>query len=103
MLVSIFLLTKILPVSDVEKFLSNLPKTAMKEIDVLPECYAINKKIVDLHFSKNAIIAIIKRKDKYITPNGSTIIEANDKLVVLSDNPEGLDQVNECLFSGDAA
>ena len=90
---------RVKPVSDVEKFISDYPKTAMKEIEVTPGCYAVNKKIVELHFPKNTIIAIIKRNGKFITPGGSTIIEANDKLVVLADNPAGLDQVRECLVA----
>ena len=87
-------------VTDVEKFMTTeYPKTAMKEIEVAPGCYAVNKKIVDLHFPKNTIIAIIKRNGKFLTPGGSTVIKANDKLVVLADNTEGLEQVRECLVS----
>lgn len=80
-----------------EKFLEEIPKAVMKEIVITPQCFAVNKKIVDLSFPKNAIIAMIKRADVYITPNGSTVIESGDTLVVLSDNMEGLDQVQECL------
>jgi potassium/hydrogen antiporter len=88
---------KVKPVSETERLLSELPKTIMKEIDVTETCYATGRKIVDLKFPKNAIIAMIKRNNKFITPNGSTIIEANDKLVILSDTPEGLNKVNDCL------
>jgi len=80
-----------------EKFLAEIPKAVMKEIVITPKCFAVNKKIVELSFPKNAIIAMIKRQDVYITPNGSTIIEAGDTLVVLSDNEEGLNEVQECL------
>jgi len=85
------------PISEIDKFISEIPKAAMKEIEVFTDCYAVNKRIVDLSFPKNAIIAMIKRNGKYITPNGSTIIEANDILLVLSDNEEGFEKVNECL------
>ncbi len=40
---------------------------------------------------------MITRDDKFITPNGSTIIEANDTLVVLSESQAGIDSVNLCL------
>jgi cell volume regulation protein A len=69
----------------------------MKEITVLPECNVVNKKIVDIGFPKEAIIAMIKRNDKYLTPSGSTVMEANDILLILSDSPEGIDKVNDCL------
>lgn len=85
------------PVTETDKLFTEIPKTAMKEITVSPDCYAVNKRIVDLAFPKNAIIAMIKRKDRYITPNGYTIIEANDVLLILSDDPHGLELVNECL------
>ena len=40
---------------------------------------------------------MIKRNGNYLTPNGSTIIEANDTLVVLTDKPEILDKVYASL------
>lgn len=85
-------------ITDLDKFISDSPKTTMKEFKISPSCYAANKKIVELKFPKNAIIAMIKRGDKYLTPNGSTIIEANDTLVVLSESQEGIDSVNVCLM-----
>ncbi len=85
------------PLDITEAFLSEHPKTAMKEIKVTMDCYAVDKKIVDLAFPKTAIIAMIKRNNKYLTPNGSTIIEANDVLIVLSDTLEAIDKVYETL------
>ncbi|MBL1215478.1 MAG: potassium/proton antiporter [Ignavibacteriae bacterium] len=85
------------PLSESEKLTLNIPKTALKEIQVLPDWYAVSRKIVDLKFPQNAIIAMIKRNNKYLTPNGSTVIEANDTLVILSDDQEGLDKANISL------
>jgi cell volume regulation protein A len=85
------------PLSETDKFISDITKTAMKEITVLPDYNAVNKKIVDISFPKEAIIAMIKRKDKYLTPSGSTIIEPNDILLILSDSQEGIEKVNACL------
>lgn len=88
---------KVKPLSGTEKFLSELPKTSMKEIEIMPDSFASKKKIVEINFPKNAIIAMIKRDDKYLTPTGSTIIEANDILIVLSENDEGIKAVEKCL------
>jgi len=88
---------KVKPISETDKLISEIPKSAIKEIEVLPNCFAANKRIVDLAFPKTAIIAMIKRNNKYITPNGFTIIEPNDILLVLSENEEGFERVNECL------
>ncbi|MCG2462332.1 potassium/proton antiporter [Flavobacteriaceae bacterium F89] len=85
------------PIDPTDDFLAENPKTAMKEIKITSTCYAVDKKIVELHFPKNAIIAMIKRNGKYWVPNGSTKIEANDTLIVLSDTQQGLDQVIELL------
>lgn len=74
-----------------------LTKAIMKEIEIPPEGFAVGKKIVDLHFPKTAIIAMIRRGDRFITPNGSTVIEANDVLIVLSDTRLGIDEVYESL------
>ncbi len=46
---------------------------------------------------------MIKRNGNYVVPNGSTVIEADDTWIVLSDTQEGLDQVEVCLGKGSAA
>lgn len=84
--------------SPTESFLNEYPKTIMREIRMKPQCKAVGKKIVDLSFPKTAIIAMILRDNKYITPNGSTVIENNDLLVILSDNEEGMEKVHDCLL-----
>ena len=76
---------------------SENPKTIMREITVGTDCYAANKKIVELGFPKNAIIAMIKRGDKYITPNGSTEIKSDDTLIVLADQQRIIDEVYKTL------
>nr|HMT30366.1 potassium/proton antiporter [Bacteroidia bacterium] len=96
---SVALPEKAKPLSQTEKFINELPKTAMEEIEITPDSFAVGKKIVDLGFPKNAIIAMIKRNNKFITPGGATQILANDMLLVLSDNQEGLNKVHVLLKS----
>lgn len=86
------------PLSPNDKLIIDIPKTAMKEVVITPTCYAVDKKIVDLGFPKNAIIAMINRDHKFLTPNGATVIKAHDTLMILSDNAAGLDLVDACLF-----
>lgn len=69
----------------------------MREITISQDNEYIGKMIVELSFPKNAIIAMIKRKDKYITPNGSTKIELNDTLIVISDSQHCMSQVYDSL------
>lgn len=88
---------KVKPLGPTDAFLSELPKTVMKEFEISPAADAAGKKIVDLGFPSNAIIAMIKRGEKYLTPNGATVIEARDKLIVLSTSEEELTKVALCL------
>jgi len=83
--------------SPTDLLLSENPKAEMKEILITPGCTAVGKKIVDLGFPKNAIIAMIKREDSYIIPNGLTVIEAEDTLIVLADRPIIFDEVSKTL------
>ncbi|WP_025763107.1 potassium/proton antiporter [Dyadobacter tibetensis] len=85
------------PIDPTDAFLAEHPKTAMKEIYIGQHDFPVDKKIVDLGFPKTAIIAMIKRDNQYITPNGSSIIAANDTLIVLSDSQEGINNVYRAL------
>ncbi|HMQ48422.1 MAG TPA: potassium/proton antiporter [Saprospiraceae bacterium] len=83
--------------SATDLLLAENPKAELKEIVITPGCYAVNKKIVELKFPQNAIIAMIKRADGYVTPNGSTKIEAHDTLIVLADRPDIFQEVYQSL------
>lgn len=85
------------PKSPVDLFLSDRVKTAMAEIEIKENTYPVDKKIIELQFPKTAIIAMINRDNKFLTPNGSTEIKANDTLIVLSDSNEAMNKVYESL------
>lgn len=88
---------KVKPISAVEKILNDLPKSTMQEVQILPENFAVNKRIVDLHIPTSAFIVMIKRNEEYLRPGGSTIINAYDTLVILADKPEDLEKVVQRL------
>ncbi|MEP3836453.1 MAG: potassium/proton antiporter [Algibacter sp.] len=77
--------------------MSDNPKAEMKEILITSGCFAVDKKIVELGFPKNAIIAMIIRDNNYMTPNGATVIKAHDTLIVLADKPNVFDEVYKAL------
>ena len=77
--------------------LSDNVKTELAEIRVPSENAAVGKEIVELGFPKTAIIAMIKREGKYITPNGSTVLQPFDMLIVLAENEESMDEVYDTL------
>jgi potassium/hydrogen antiporter len=92
---------KVKPLSEIEKFISEIPKSMMQEFEILPDYYAVNKRIVDLNIPKSAFIIMINRNGEYISPGGSTEIEAKDVLIVLGDNQEDFDKVKDCLSRPD--
>ena len=72
-------------------------KSRLTEI-VIPENSSIaGKEIVHLGLPKTSLISIIQRDRKFITPTGSTILLANDRLFMLTENPESLAKVYDCL------
>jgi cell volume regulation protein A len=83
--------------SPTDMLMAENPKAEMKELLITPDCFAVDKKIVELGFPKNAIIAMIKRDESYIIPNGLTIINAQDTLIVLADRPHIFDEVYKTL------
>lgn len=83
--------------SPTDQLLEEHPKALMEEIQITEHCSIAGKRIVDLKFPKNAIIAMIERESKYLTPNGSTVINIHDKLIVLSDSAENLKEVKAVL------
>ncbi len=58
---------------------------------------AIGKAIVKLKLPKPALIVLLVRDGKYIQPNGSTILEEGDKLLVLANNKEILSEMYKSL------
>src|SRR5690606_2531292 len=85
-------------VTEIDKFILELPKSSLKEFEILPDFNTANKRIVDLNFPKSAFIVMIKRDGEYIRPGGSTQLEAHDVLMVIADKKEDFDKVNKCLY-----
>lgn len=88
---------KVKPITEIDKLILDLPKSSLQEFEILPQFSAVNKRIVDLHFPKSAFIVMIKRNGEYIRPGGSTIVEAQDQLIVLADNQEDFEKVQKCI------
>lgn len=81
--------------TDIE--LADSIKSMLTEIIISETCTAIGKPIVQLALPKTTFISIIQRNSKFITPNGSTILEPGDKLYVLSEDKKDLANVYGCL------
>jgi len=88
---------KVKPISEIDKFILDIPKSSMMEFEILSDYFAVNKRIIDLNFPKSAFIIMIKRHGEYIRPGGSTVIEDKDILIVLADNQKDFLSVGNSL------
>jgi len=83
--------------NQIDRELQDSIKSIFKVIEVPENSKVIGKQIYELNFPKTALISMIKRNKKFITPNGSTIIEKNDKLFIISETDDELHNVYNCL------
>jgi len=60
-------------------------KSGLVEISIAHDSPAIGRRIVELRLPREALIVLIGRGDELIVPNGGTVIEAGDTLLVLAD------------------
>ena len=84
-------------ITEIDQLILDLPKSSMQEFQILPDYFAVNKRIVDVNFPASAFIVMIKRDKQYIRPGGSTVIYAHDVLMVLADTPDEYLKVDESL------
>lgn len=81
--------------TDIE--LSEGIRSLLTEIVIPHGCKATEKPLVELGLPKTALISLIERKGKYIVPGGSTVLEPEDRLFVISENRKDLGKVFDCL------
>ncbi|HRP89951.1 MAG TPA: potassium/proton antiporter [Edaphocola sp.] len=72
-------------------------KSDMREYKISPNINVINKRLVDLKFPETAVIAVIKRNGQYFRPNGSSVIEENDVLMIMANQTDDFIEVEKCL------
>jgi potassium/hydrogen antiporter len=77
--------------------LTDTIKSELIEMTIPGNSNAIGKPIVKLSFPKGALIVLISRNGKYIQPNGSTMLEEGDNVLVLANNKEVLTEVSQTL------
>ncbi|GAA4367635.1 potassium/proton antiporter [Hymenobacter saemangeumensis] len=84
-----------------ESLLDNLLRHEVKsefvEVVVGEHSPVRGRRIVDLNFPKSAIIAMLKRRNHFVTPTGATALQEGDTLMILAEDPESLALVHEIL------
>lgn len=81
--------------TDIE--LTDGAKSVFTKILIPHKSSVIGKQIVQLGLPKTTLISFIQRDNKYVIPDGSTILQPNDILYLLTENKEVLARVFECL------
>ncbi|WP_181304072.1 potassium/proton antiporter [Rufibacter sp. XAAS-G3-1] len=72
-------------------------RNSLVELEMRQGWRSIGKPIVELGLPKTSLIVLIDRDGKFITPGGSTVLEARDKLMVMVENEQELQRVRETL------
>jgi len=80
-------------INDIKSYSSN----ELIEIVINVDSPIVGNKIVDLGFPQNSMIILIYRDGVYITPHGGTILEAMDRLTIISPDKVELQLVEKCL------
>jgi potassium/hydrogen antiporter len=65
------------------------------EIEIPENSNAAGKQLVELKFPRTALVVLIKRHDRYITPNGSSELEKGDRLLVMTDNKKEIEKLKQ--------
>jgi potassium/hydrogen antiporter len=72
-------------------------KSEVLEIDIPKNSESIGKRIVQLKLPKSALIVLIHRQNKYLTPDGDTEIQGDDHLLILAESKESIQLIFESL------
>lgn len=77
--------------------LSDNVNTEIVEIDLDGNSPAIGKQLYQLNLPQNSLIVMIHRDGHYFSPNGTTALEKNDKLMIMAPSEEDLQAVIKVL------
>lgn len=69
----------------------------MIELTIPQYSKSVGKEIIELQFPKNILLVLITRDGQYIVPSGETLIEANDKILMLV-HQDALNEVEPLLI-----
>lgn len=66
------------------------------EVEVFPGSAIAGKQIVDVGLPKDALILLVSKQEEFVIPNGRTVLEAGDRMLILTDK-ETLSEVQAIL------
>lgn len=88
---------KVKKITPLDMELYDTVRSEFVEVILSGNSNAVGKAIVKLKLPNSALIVLLVRDGKYIQPNGSTVLEEGDKLLLLANNKNVLNEVYQSL------
>jgi len=67
-------------------------KSIISELEITEQMLINGNKMMDLSLPLNTLVVLIKRDNNFFIPKGNTLLEVNDKLMVITDNQKTLEE-----------
>ena len=83
-----------------DKELASKIKSLVVEFEALPGFYCIGKSVSEIGVPRNAMIVMINRNDELVTPEKISMIEPYDKLMIMAENKDLLEEIYRNLSIG---
>lgn len=67
-------------------------KSVTTEINITEQSLSKGNHLMDLAFPDKTLVVMVKRDDKYFVPTGKTVLQIGDKLLIITDNHDALQE-----------
>lgn len=75
-------------------------KSVTSELSITAQALIHGAHLMDLPLPEKTLVVMVKRNDKYFIPTGKTLLQENDKLLIITDNQEALAQTYQSMGLG---
>jgi cell volume regulation protein A len=76
---------------------SNDIKTVLAEVELNENTFEVGNRLMDIKLPDNSLAVMVKREEKYFVPTGKTELNPKDKLLIMTDDYESLQEVYKRL------
>jgi len=72
-------------------------KSVTSELNVTAQALTHGNHLMDLPLPEKTLVVMVKRNDKYFIPTGNTLLQKDDKLLIITDNQDALVQTYQSM------
>ena len=76
---------------------SNDIKTVLAEVELNENTFEVGNRLMDIKLPDNSLAVMVKREEKYFVPTGKTELKPKDKLLIMTDDYDSLQEVYKKL------